>query len=232
MSEENASPKKFELSPSVSILTAGVLIAGSIIFVNMNPAPQAPLEGDNLPRTVSVSPVTEEDHIIGSPDAPIMLIEYSDFQCPYCTMLYPTLKRIVEEGNGRIAWVHRHLPLESIHPQARPAALASECIAEQLGEEGFWKFADAVYPNQDKMSPAYYTQLAAEFGADSVQFASCVSSEKYADIVDEQAFEAQQNGASGTPFTVIVGNGLQVPVSGALPHAQFSAVIKAVEERQ
>ena len=85
------------------------------------------------------------DHLIGSAEAPIVLVEYSDFQCPYCQMIHPTLKQIVAESNGKIAWVYRNFPLYQIHPQATPAANAAECIAEQLGSEGFWKFADTIF---------------------------------------------------------------------------------------
>lgn len=87
------------------------------------------------------------DHIIGSATAPIVLVEYSDFQCPYCQMVHPTLKRIAEESNGTIAWVYRNFPLYQIHPQATPAALAAECIAAQLGNEAFWSFADTIFGN-------------------------------------------------------------------------------------
>lgn len=222
----------FSLSPAVAILIAGLLIAGSIVFVNLYPSEPTIAQNGDLPPNADVPPPSAEDHIVGSPDAPIVLIEYSDFQCPYCKMVHPTLKRIVEESNGEIAWVYRHLPLESIHPEARPAALAAECIAEQLGNDGFWKFADGVYGNQDKMNAAYYRQLAKEFGANESQFASCISSAKYGDKVDKEAKDAQENGATGTPFTVIAGKDLQVPISGALPYPQFSAVIKAVKDRQ
>src|SRR3989344_939049 len=96
-------------------------------------------------KTMDVRPPSAQDHIVGSPAAPIVLIEYSDFQCPFCSRVHPTLQRIVSESNGKISWVYRHFPLSSIHPQATPAANASECIAEQLGSDGFWKFAGIVF---------------------------------------------------------------------------------------
>ncbi|MDZ4226263.1 MAG: thioredoxin domain-containing protein, partial [Patescibacteria group bacterium] len=117
--------KKFELSPSISILLAGVLIAGAVVFVNLNPSqPVAPVGEPTV--EANVAPPQADDYIVGSPTAPIVLIEYSDFECPFCSMIHPTLKRIVEESNGEIAWIYRHLPLESIHPQAFPSALAAE----------------------------------------------------------------------------------------------------------
>jgi len=222
--------KNLEISPSVSILVAGVLIAGAILFVNIN-ANAAP--GDqNLPANAIVPPPSAEDHILGDPQAPIVLIEYSDFQCYYCTMAYPTLKRLVEESDGKIAWVMRHLPLDSIHPEARPAGLAAECIAEQLGNDGWWKFADSMFTSQEDLGSARYLTLAAQFGADTAKYLSCVSSKKYESKLDEQSADAQVAGAQGTPYTVVYGYGAAVPLSGALPYAQFAAVIKAIEKRQ
>ncbi len=220
------------MSPSVAILVAGVMIAGSIMFVNMHPAATVAADPAQLPADVNVPPPTAADHIIGSPSAPIVLVEYSDFQCPYCAMIYPTLKQIVSQSNGQIAWVMRDFPLISIHPQARPAALAAECINAQLGNDAWWKFADAVFANQSSMSPAYYASLAAQFGADPSKFASCVASATYQDKLDQGTAEAEQNGGSGTPFTVVVGKGTQVPISGALPYAQIMSVISAVKARQ
>lgn len=225
--------KKLELSPSVSILLAGVLIAGAIIFVNFNAEATPAAVGDGaLPGNIVVPAPTASDHILGSPTAPVVLIEYLDFQCPYCSLLQPTLKRLVEESNGQVAWVMRHLPLESIHPEARPSGLAAECVAEQLGNDGWWAFADALLADQDNLGTARYLELASSLGADTAQYLSCVSSKKYNQKIDEQLAEAQVAGAQGTPYTVVYGNGASVPLSGAMPYEQFSAVIKAVQARQ
>lgn len=226
--------KKFELTPSVSIIIAGVIIAAAIVFANTRPAgPTAAVGEAPAPSTATnVRPPSTQDHIVGSPDAPLVLIEYSDFQCPYCNMVHPTLKHIVAESNGQIAWVYRQLPLESIHPNAKPAALASECIAELLGNDGFWKFADVIFADQSKMSADYYTQLAVQFGADRVKFNTCVASNTYAGRVDADALEAQQNGGQGTPYTVLYDKRGQIGVSGALPYATFVSVIKSFRERQ
>lgn len=225
-------PKNLEFSPAISILVAGFLIAGAIIFVNLNPASGAAVAGDTLPKDTSVPAPRESDHRYGSEDAPIVLVEYSDFQCPYCTSVYSTLKRLVDESNGEVAWIMRHLPLESIHPEARPSGLAAECVAEQLGDEGWYKFADAIFADQGNMNSGRYLTLANELGANGAEYLSCVSSKKYDQRITDEAAEAQVAGANGTPFTVVVGNGAQVPISGALPYEQFAAVIKAVKARQ
>lgn len=174
-----------------------------------------------------------QDHWRGSTTAPIVLVEYSDFQCPYCSSIHPTLKRIVDESDGEVAWVYRHLPLESIHPQARSAAVASECLAEQLGDAGFWGFADRVFgqPSQS-LSAAYYSQIAAELGADTAAFASCTASGRHNGRIDTDITEAFENGGNGTPFTVLVAGDRQTPMSGALPYTQIMAVINAAKSRQ
>ena len=229
--EPQSQPKKFELSPSISIIVAGVLVAGAIVYVNL--APSVPVVATGTPTTdVNVPPPTARDHIVGSLDAPIVLVEYSDFQCPFCARIHPTLQQIVEESNGEIAWVYRHLPLESIHPEALPSAVASECIAKQKGNEAFWKFADAVFADQSTMNAAEYMALAGQFGANVPQFSSCLSSGEFDALIDAQALDAQANGGTGTPFTVVIAGDTQVPISGALPYAQIKAVINSVQSRQ
>lgn len=89
--------------------------------------------------------VTEKDHVKGNPNAKVTLVEFSDFQCPFCKRFHPTVQQALSEYGDQIRLVYKHFPLDSIHPQARPAAEASECIAEQKGSEGFWQFADAVF---------------------------------------------------------------------------------------
>ena len=221
---------KLEFSPSVSILVAGVLIAGAIVYTNAFPsqATGQPAGQVVAVAAANVSAPSADDHRFGSATAPTVLIEYSDFQCPFCSRVHPTLKRIVEESNGGIAWVYRHLPLESIHSEAKPAALASECVFEQLGNDGFWKFADALFADQSKMSSAYYAQVAGSLGANTVTFNACMASKKYASKIDAQTQEAMRSGGNGTPFTVVYGKGKQEPVSGALPYEQFMAVINSL----
>lgn len=86
----------------------------------------------------------ENDHVLGDPNVPITLIEYSDYQCPFCGQYHPAVKSFTE-NNPDVKWVYRHLPLASIHPQAVPAAAASECIAAQKGNDAFWQFTDDVF---------------------------------------------------------------------------------------
>jgi len=226
--------KKFELSPSVSIIIAGVIIAAAIVFVDKQPAGMeqvAAAGGAPTPTKLDVRPVGSGDHIVGSPNASIVLVEYSDFQCPFCTMIFPTLKKIVAQSGGEIALVQRHFPLASIHPQAIPAAHASECVAAQLGNDGYWKFAEAAFANQSKLSDSFYTNTAKELGADMAAFATCMKNNTYQDKIDQDTTEAQKNGGNGTPFTIVLNSktGKMVPISGALPEAQIMSVINSLK---
>src|SRR6478735_1019677 len=126
--------QKFEFTTPMAVVAAGIIVAGAILYTNAHPAPSAAdAAAQNVPANVQVSAPSAKDHIVGSPDAPVVLIEYSDFQCPYCQLIYPTLKSIVAASNGKVAWVMRNFPLTSIHPEANPAANAAECITAQLG---------------------------------------------------------------------------------------------------
>ncbi len=232
MSEETTHHPKhrfsFELTPSVSILIAGIIIAGAIVYTNSRPAPVAVADtAGGAVASAHVPVPSSSDHIIGSLTAPIVLVEYSDFQCPYCQMIYPSIKQIVSQSNGQIAWVMREFPLYQIHPNAMPGADAAECIAEQKGSDAFWKFADTVFADQTKISPEYFAQLAQGLGVNMVTYNSCVSSHKYAARINQETADAEQSGGNGTPYTVVINTktGKQYPISGALPLAQLQAVI-------
>ena len=96
---------------------------------------KSPYKGD-LP------PVTTDDHIIGSMSAPIIIVEYSDYECPYCKAFEPTLKRLVSESNGNVAWVFRHWP---IHQHSFEKLVAAECVSKIKGNDAFWKYSDLLF---------------------------------------------------------------------------------------
>ncbi len=101
--------------------------------------------GKNDPQAPKVqAPDPEKDHWRGSKDARYVLVEYSDFECPYCQRFHPTAKQF-EQENEDLAWVYRHFPIRTIHPDAQKLAELSECVVEQKGPEGFWQFSDLVF---------------------------------------------------------------------------------------
>ena len=94
------------------------------------------------PYKGEVPAVTAEDHIIGSIDAPVVIIEYSDFECPYCKAFHATVKQIVADSNGNVAWVYRHWP---IHQNSFAKLVAAECVAKIKGNDAFWKYTDLLF---------------------------------------------------------------------------------------
>ncbi len=234
-------PKKIELTAPVAIIICGVIIAAAIVFVNRYPGPVGAAVAQNAPAggyaQANVPAPSDADHVYGSRTAKVFLIEYSDFQCVFCARAYPTFKRLVDESSGEVALIHRHFPLESIHPAARGGAIASECVAAQLGDSGFWLFADAMFADngsgQGAMGDAYFASAAGSLGINPIAYNTCVASGAYDALIDRHSGEAFASGGTGTPFTVVYAQGgAQVPVSGAVPYEQFRSVIEAVKTRQ
>lgn len=176
-----------------------------------------------------VPEVSSEDHIRGSLDAKVFLIEYSDLECPFCQRFHPTVEQVLDEYGDDVAWVYRHFPLNSIHPNAQRAAEASECVAQLGGNDAFWQFVDDVFAQSGPdLSVDGLADFAAGAGVDTASFASCLESESTKDLVDQDASDAQSAGATGTPSTFIVSaSGDSRLIPGALPFAQ---VQQAVDE--
>lgn len=166
-----------------------------------------------------VPAVTADDHIKGGKDAKVVLIEYTDFECPYCSKHYDTTQEIIKAYGDKVQVVMRHFPL-SFHENAQKAAEASECAAEQ-GK--FWQMYDVIFAaNKAKdMSVAKWKSEAKKLGLNTKQFDSCLDSGKYADKVAQQAAGGASAGVDGTPATFLNGQ----LVSGALPFDSFKTEI-------
>jgi protein-disulfide isomerase len=153
----------------------------------------------------------------GPANAPIELIEFADFQCPYCLRALPTLQQVLATYGDRIHFVYRHYPLQN-HPNARPAAEAAECAAEQ---EKFWQYYDVLFGDPSKLSVDDLKASAARLDMDGSRFNACVDSRKYKAAVDTDIKDGTNAGVSGTPAFFINGR----TVSGAQPFEVFKQVI-------
>jgi protein-disulfide isomerase len=153
----------------------------------------------------------------GPATAPIEVIEFSDFQCPYCQRANPTVTQVLKTYGDRIRFVYRHFPLGN-HPNAKPAAEASQCAAEQ-GK--FWEYHDALFANPSKLADADLKQRAAELGLDAGKFNACVDMHKYKTHVEADMKAGEEAGVNGTPAFFINGR----MISGAQPFDAFKRVI-------
>lgn len=154
-------------------------------------------------KVTSPTVVLAGSHRIGSSGATVAVVEFSDYQCPYCRdfheRIYPRLKKEFVD-TGAVQFVHKDLPLKSIHPQALPAALAASCAGLQ---KHFWPMHEALYANHGKLSPTLYPQLARELGLDEPKFSACLADPAREEFVMRDTLEAQKLGISGTPSFVI-----------------------------
>lgn len=174
------------------------------------------------PEPTSVPAVSDDDHVRGDINAPITVIEYSDFECPFCSRFHPTMQQVMADYSGKVRWVYRHFPL-SFHPEALPAANASECAAEQ---NKFWEYADKLFENQDSLDNNYYKQIATELGLNMNQWQSCFDSSKYSDKIESQSAGGANAGVTGTPGSFIVDeDGNAIPIKGALPYSSVASAI-------
>jgi protein-disulfide isomerase len=167
-------------------------------------------------QRVTVS--TEGDPSIGPADAPITIVEFSDYQCPYCEAWYQqTFSKLLSNYPDQIRFVYRDLPLP-MHSEAIPAAEAAHCA----GDQGvYWRFHDALFSGQYPLGRAGYDQYAVDLGLDTAAFSACLDDHRYQPEIEADADEAAGIGLNGTPSFVINGRILV----GALPYADFKAII-------
>jgi len=150
------------------------------------------------------------DHVYGNPNAPVSLIEYSDFECPFCKRFHATAKEIVDAYGGKVNWVYRHFPLAMHNPGAQKEAEASECVAQLGGNDAFWKFANAIYARTKSNGNGFpldqIVPLGKEIGLDEKQLKECIDAAKYASRVQEDLNEGIQIGITGTPANFLLRN--------------------------
>ncbi len=167
-------------------------------------------------QSITVRQIGREDHLWGPIDAPVQLIIYDDFECPFCAQFYETVNRAKAEFGNDLVVAVRHFPLIS-HEQAIPAAIASECAAEQ---EKFWEMYKELFEDNKsgKLSSEEINANAAALKLDEAAFSDCLTKEKYKDKILAEKDEVKNLGVIGTPASFI--NNQYIP--GALPYEDFT----------
>lgn len=238
--EEKSKSRKDYLLP-ISILAAAVLIAGSVIYssgkkVISNPKTNSNQEeielgvGQKPKPAVSVADilkVKEDDVILGDPKAPVTIIEYGDYQCPFCARFSKETEPLLRENyirDGKAKMIFRNY--QFLGPESFAAAEAVECAKDQ---KQFWAYHDAIYQteladgreNNGNLNEELFVSLAKELGLNIDLFNNCLQSHKYKTEIEKEITEAQQVGVDSTP-TTFVG---EMKIIGALPYAQFKEAI-------
>lgn len=204
------------------LMGGGLTSANTTKTLAVNDAAAAPAAAVPQPEPTAVPVVSNDDHVRGDNNAPITIIEYSDFECPFCGNFHPTMQQVMANYSGKVRWVYRHFPL-SFHPQAQPAANAAECAAEQ---DKFWEYADELFANQSSLGDDYFKQLAGKLGLNVANWESCYTGSKYDNKIVTQSQEGASAGVTGTPGSFIIDkDGNAIPIKGALPYSSVSAAI-------
>jgi len=216
---------------ALSILTAGIMISSSVLYSNGTFKPgtaQIVPNGQVQQPGAKVDVSADDDAVLGNKNAKVTIIEFSDYQCPFCrTFWKDSLSQIIKDyvNTGKAKFIYRDYPL-SFHPMAVPSAQAAECADDQ-GK--YWDMHDKMFSEQTKLGQGTVTytvqdlkKWAVQIGLDANKFNQCLDSGKYKAEVEKDFADGQAAGVSGTPTTFINGRSLV----GAQPYATFKAIIE------
>ncbi len=204
------SPFVYMLIPLAFFLGLG---GGYLLWGNTQPSTAA---GANPPKRVTVS--TDGYPSIGPSNAPVTIVEFSDYQCPYCQVWYQQVyQQLMASYPNKLRFVYRDLPLP-MHPEAIPAAEAADCAGEQ---GAYWKYHDALFDQQYGLNRTAYEHYATDLGLDIKSFTACLDSNRYLSKIQANANDAASVGLNSTPSFVINGRIL----IGALPLSDFKTVV-------
>ncbi len=231
--------QRTSLALPISVIIAGVIIAGAVYLTRTSGPPNPAVNTPPASTNITVRPVDATDHILGNPNAEIVIIEYSDTECPFCKNFHETMHQVMDTygKDGKVAWVYRHFPIykgeRALHPKAGKQAEATECAAELAGADGFWKYIDRLYkitPSNNQLSESELPEIAVYVGIDRAAFTACLSSGKYADAISKAYDEAVLAGANGTPYSVIITkDNPPLPITGgALPYTAMKTIIDSI----
>ena len=230
-------PSSQQTSPAVpiAIIVGFGMIALAIFFTNNGasaPAvansPQISSDaptGDGQPR-----PVTEADYIRGNPNAPILMVEYSDYDCPFCKRYHNTMNQIMNEYGvtGRLAWVYRQFPMADLHPNSPKISEAALCVGDIGGNEAFWTFTDLIFNERSLEEPTNVTRLPAyaeEAGVSRTDYIACMDSDRMEEAVLASVEDGYNAGARGTPYTVIIVGNEEAVINGAQPYEVVKGIV-------
>jgi protein-disulfide isomerase len=236
------------LIPLAIIVTCG-LIAATILFTDnvfgrknavTKIAPATLSDKQKSDTTSEIRSVTVDDHLKGDLNAPVKIVVYSDFECPFCQRFHNTMNELMlKYGAGReVVWVFRQFPLEQLHPvKAQAVAVASECAGELAGNEGFWQFSDRYFEltltNNRTDIGIVIPQIVKEMGINSEAFLLCTKSGRHDAKILADIADATKTGGRGTPWSVVIApNGKTFPLNGAQSLTAIEQLISIAQKEK
>ncbi|MBI2097632.1 MAG: thioredoxin domain-containing protein [Candidatus Vogelbacteria bacterium] len=241
--DENNKPSPYAIPGAIVI--AGLIIAGAVYYKGNGPVtgsggqPAAVGANEQNAALEKMRPIDAADHLLGNPNAPIKIVEYSDLECPFCKNFHATMHQLVTAYPEQVAWVYRHFPLDQLHNKARKEAEASECAYELGGPSGseasnekFWAYVDKIFevtPSNDRLEPSQLPLIAEQIGLNRQTFETCLASGRQAERVDADYQNALDAGGRGTPFPIVIApDGKKFALEGAVPFEGMKQLVEGL----
>ncbi len=217
-----------------AIIIAAIIIGGAILLKDSEPQGIQTIQPKDTikinPQNIEIKTVSDKDHILGNKDAKIVIVEYSDMECPYCQVFHDTMHKVIKERTD-IAWVYRHYPIAGLDSKAIREAEATECAFEQGGNTAFWKYIDRIFqitPSNNGLEDKELTNTAQYIGLNTSSFYTCLESGKYRDKIETDINDARKANINSTPYSFILVNGKIVnTIRGAKP---YEAIIEQLNK--
>jgi protein-disulfide isomerase len=221
------------LIPIAIIIGFSLLAVALYLSSNRNYSPTTATQPITSNSDARIRPVDETDFIKGNPNAPILIVEYSDYDCPFCKMFHETMNRIMNEYGvtGKVGWVYRQFPLTELHPNSARISRNALCIGQLAGNEAFWRFSDLVFQERNNTEPTNITRLpdyAERLGVKQEDLFRCLQDEATEKRLLRDIEDAVNVGFKSTPHSfVIVGNQI-APIEGAQPYEAIKSIIDSL----
>jgi protein-disulfide isomerase len=227
-SEPYFNEMKSKLILPIAVMVAGLVVAISLFGANFGKKSYKPINDNE--RLKDIILLNTEDYYFGNPAAPIVLIEYSDYDCTFCSGYFQNMKRIIEDfgKTGKIVWVHRHMPLFQIHPYAFEKAEFAECVGAIGGQDAFWKASETLYMASLNYEEVDFDDITLDLSIPSNEINECLDTGRFKDKVQSQYDEAFKAGSRGTPFTVIIKGEERYAIPESLPYFELREIISSL----
>ncbi len=185
----------------------------------------------------NIIPYNSSDYIMGNPNAPVKVIEFSDTECAFCKLFHPVMTKVMlgDLGkSGKVAWIYRHFPVEALHSKARIEAEAVECAGELGGNNAFWDYLDRLFqitPSNNDLDLDELPNIAEFIGLDKEEFEKCLNEMKYQDKINAQKQDGINSGVLGTPYSIVIDSeGNKYPIPGFFPYERVEKTLRAIVE--
>jgi protein-disulfide isomerase len=233
---EPTQPKTSSPAIPAAIIVGFAMVAIAVFFTGGDAPVPAPAPAEEQTAAVANSgprPVDEDDYIRGNPNAPILFIEYSDYECPFCKDFHGVMRQIMEQygANGQVGWVYRQFPLEQLHPNAPRISEAALCVGDLGGETAFWQFSDLIFEQREFDTFTNVVRLpeyAERAGVNNDEFNACMSSGRMRQAVIDSVEDGFNAGVRGTPLTYVVAGNQQAVISGTRSYETLDAIVSTL----